>query len=44
MSDFVATEYKIISLCCGAEFEDKDWVLECPNRTTEHPALIRAVY
>lgn len=44
MSKFVATEYKIKALCCGAEIEDKDWVLNCPNRVNEKPALIRAIY
>lgn len=44
MAKFKATEYKIEALCCGREFEDKDWILNCPDRPTQTPALIRAIY
>lgn len=44
MSEFVATEYSIKALCCGSVLEDQDWILNCPNRANEKPALIRAIY
>lgn len=44
MSEFVATEYNIKTLCCGVDLVDKDWILDCPNKANEKPALIRAMY
>lgn len=49
MTDFKKTSYHIKSLCCGKEFEDKDWVLDCPDYNPNNPehntmALIRAIY
>jgi len=49
MTDFKKTSYHIQSLCCGKEFEDKDWVLDCPDYAPDCPddntlALIRAIY
>jgi cysteate synthase len=42
MSDFKPTKYHLKSLCCGAEFPDTNWELQC---TLPHPpSLIRAVY
>ncbi|MDL2231624.1 cysteate synthase [Porphyromonadaceae bacterium OttesenSCG-928-L07] len=36
------TKYTLASRCCGAEFEDKNWELECPHG--EKPSLIFARY
>jgi cysteate synthase len=42
MTDFVKTKYYLQSLCCGTQFEDKNWELNCP--VNEEPCLIRAIY
>jgi len=36
------TNYKLMSICSGAIFEDEGWTLNAPNETT--PGLVRAVY
>jgi cysteate synthase len=42
MAEFQKTKYHLQSLCCGKEFEDTNWELNCPEN--EKPSLIRAVY
>jgi len=42
MTDFLPTKYHLKSLCCGEEFPDKNWELQCPH--PHIPGLIRAVY
>lgn len=42
MEKFKPTIYKLESLCCGTQFEDINWELNCPHN--EYPALIRAIY
>jgi cysteate synthase len=36
------TSYKIRSLCCGLEYCDPGWTMNCPEN--HHPALIKAIY
>lgn len=36
------TDYVLESLCCGMQFEDGDWALDCPKK--DSTALIRARY
>lgn len=42
MSFFKPTEYHLRSLCCDAEYPDKNWELQCPH--PHQPSLIRAEY
>jgi cysteate synthase len=42
MSDFTQTKYHLKSLCCGTDFPDKNWELQCPQ--PHQPSLIRAIY
>ncbi|HWS00206.1 MAG TPA: hypothetical protein VN249_06290, partial [Prolixibacteraceae bacterium] len=42
MTNFIPTNYKLQSLCCGTEYPDKNWELQCPY--PHQPSLIRAVY
>jgi len=42
MSNFIRTQYHLKSLCCGTEFPDRNWELQCPH--SHQPSLIRAVY
>ncbi len=42
MSGFTKTKYHLHSLCCGENFEDKNWELSCPNN--DGLSLIRAIY
>ncbi len=42
MTNFKPTKYHLKSLCCGIEFPDKNWELQCPQ--PHQPSLIRAVY
>ena len=42
MTDFTVTKYHLQSLCCGEQFEDQNWELNCPKN--EEPSLIRAIY
>ncbi len=42
MTKFQPTKYHLKSLCCEAEFPDKNWELQCPK--AHAPALIRAIY
>ncbi|MBQ7856696.1 MAG: cysteate synthase [Alistipes sp.] len=42
MSKFEPTEYKLVCLATGEQFEDAGWTLSCP--TCEKPSLIRADY
>ncbi|MCH4895410.1 cysteate synthase [Marinilabiliaceae bacterium JC040] len=42
MKDFKKTEYILESVCCGHQFEDKNWELDCPKQGD--PALIFANY
>jgi cysteate synthase len=42
MEKFIPTSYHLESLCCGTQFEDGNWELNCPHN--ERPALIRAIY
>ena len=42
MTGFTKTKYHLQSLCCGENFEDQNWELNCPN--DDKPALIRAIY
>ncbi len=42
MTNFIPTKYQLISLCCGEEFADKNWELQCPH--LHQPSLIRAGY
>lgn len=42
MTTFQPTKYHLKSLCCGTEFPDKNWELQCPY--PHQPGLIRAVY
>jgi len=42
MAKYIPTNYQLQSLCCGAEFPDQHWELQCSE---PHPAsLIRAIY
>ena len=36
------TQYKLMSICSGAIFDDEGWTLEAPHETT--PGLVRAMY
>ncbi len=36
------TQYKLMSICSGAIFDDEGWTLNAPNETT--PGLVRASY
>ncbi len=42
MTVFKPTQYHLESLCCGSEFPDNNWELQCPS--PHQPSLIRAVY
>ncbi len=42
MKEFKPTEYNLLCLATGAEFEDAGWTLDCPDCKT--PSLIRAQY
>jgi len=42
MVSFIPTQYQLKSLCCGAEFPDQNWELQCPH--LHQPSLIRAEY
>lgn len=42
MTGFTKTKYHLQSLCCGENFEDQNWELNCPN--DDKPTLIRAIY
>lgn len=42
MAIFFPTKYQLQSLCCGDEYPDKNWELQCPQ--PHPPSLIRAVY
>ncbi len=42
MSSFKKTDYTLESQCCGEQFEDKNWELDCPNN--DGPALIFTNY
>jgi cysteate synthase len=42
MKNFIPTAYHLKSLCCGEEFPDKMWELQCPS--PHQPSLIRAIY
>lgn len=42
MIDFHPTGYHLKSLCCGTEFPDQNWELQCPH--PHQPSLIRAIY
>lgn len=42
MKGFTPTEYNLLCVATGEEFEDNGWSLDCP--TCEKPSLIRAQY
>ncbi len=42
MKGFTPTEYNLLCVATGEEFEDNGWALDCP--TCEKPSLIRAQY
>ena len=42
MEKFEPTEYKLLCLANGAEFDDAGWTLDCAECKT--PSLIRAQY
>ena len=42
MTSFNKTKYHLQSLCCGENFDDKNWELNCPKNG--EPSLIRAIY
>jgi len=42
MTGFNKTKYHLQSLCCGENFDDKNWELNCPKNG--EPSLIRAIY
>jgi len=42
MTGFTKTKYHLQSLCCGENFDDKNWELNCPKNG--EPSLIRAIY
>ncbi len=42
MTNFKPTSYHLRSLCCGIEFPDKNWELQCPE--SHAPSLIRTIY
>ena len=42
MTGFTKTKYTLQSLCCGACFDDQNWVLNCPEN--DDPSLIRTIY
>lgn len=42
MAIFFPTKYQLQSLCCGDEYPDKNWELQCSQ--PHPPSLIRAVY
>jgi cysteate synthase len=42
MTGFTKTKYHLQSLCCGENFHDKNWELNCPKNG--EPSLIRAIY
>ncbi|MBN1924654.1 MAG: cysteate synthase [Prolixibacteraceae bacterium] len=42
MQNFEKTEYYLKSVCCGTEFNDGNWELNCPKNIS--PSLIRTVY
>lgn len=42
MIEFIPTKYHLKSLCCGTEYPDTAWELQCPS--AHQPSLIRAIY
>lgn len=42
MSEFTPTEYKLVCVATGEEFEDNGWTLDCAGY--DKPSLIRAAY
>lgn len=42
MSEFTPTEYKLVCVATGEEFEDNGWTLDCAG--CDKPSLIRATY
>lgn len=42
MSEFTPTEYKLVCVATGEEFEDNGWTLDCAGY--DKPSLIRATY
>jgi cysteate synthase len=42
MNKFIPTKYHLKSLCCGTEFPDQMWELQCPS--PHQLSLIRAIY
>ena len=42
MSEFTPTEYKLVCVATGEEFEDNGWTLDCADY--DKPSLIRATY
>ena len=42
MSEFTPTEYKLVCVATGEEFEDNGWTLDCADY--DKPSLIRAAY
>lgn len=42
MSEFTPTEYKLVCVATGEEFEDTGWTLDCADY--DKPSLIRAAY
>lgn len=42
MSEFTPTEYKLVCVATGEEFEDTGWTLDCADY--DKPSLIRATY
>lgn len=42
MSEFTPTEYKLVCVATGEEFEDNGWTLDCVDY--DKPSLIRAAY
>ena len=42
MTGFTKTKYTLQSLCCGEQFEDQNWELNCPKN--DESSLIRAIY
>ena len=42
MSNFTPTEYKLLCVATGEEFEDAGWTLDAPS--CAKPSLVRALY
>jgi cysteate synthase len=42
MKGFYPTQYQLESLCCGRQFSDQEWILQCPD--AHSPSLLRAIY